>query len=268
MSLGPGYNPHPTREWSRVENRPPDDFNIGNVFIPLLGIYIPQQKLPYETQMLAKGNILQYKKNSSNLTINQRYSKIAKGQWVNRTTTWATQSDSLTNPNTTSLKRVHVKRNIFLDYVGCVPTTNLPVTPCPSKPEDQHIFVPIINDCYCDPKPEIFVHEPLPLPKTGNYVQPVTYTPPTPSPIVINDGGSLIGNTTVNPCTGAVIKKTFINNCNLTSGSDVPGRIQILCYNSGLPTYYPRRRYIMTNSANKWPQGAKFLISANKIPSQ
>jgi hypothetical protein len=160
--LGPGYNPNPSREWSRVENRC-SDFNTGNVFIPLLGIYVPQQNVAYEKQMLMKGNILQYKKNSSNLTNNQRYSKIAKGKWVNRTTTWASQSDSLTNPNTTSLKRVNVKRNIFLD--NGLPT-NLPVTLCPTKPVSQNIFVASEPNTV-NKKKQIFVHKPLPIPKTG-----------------------------------------------------------------------------------------------------
>ena len=57
--------------------------------------------------MINKGNVLQYKINSSNLTKNQRYSKIAQGQWTNRTKTFASQSTrGYTNPNTQSLMRV------------------------------------------------------------------------------------------------------------------------------------------------------------------
>jgi len=57
--------------------------------------------------MLNKGNVLQYKKNSSNLTKKQQYALIAQGKWVNRKT-WATQSASgYTNPNTKGLQRVN-----------------------------------------------------------------------------------------------------------------------------------------------------------------
>jgi hypothetical protein len=62
--------------------------------------------LEYYQPAYNKGNILQYKGNSANLTKNQRYSKIAKRQWTNRTTTWATQSQIYTNPNTSSLARI------------------------------------------------------------------------------------------------------------------------------------------------------------------
>ena len=33
-----------------------------------------------------------------------------------------------------------------------------------------------------------------------------------------------------------------------------------LCYDDSLPTYYPRRRYVMTNSGNKFPVGYKFTF--------
>jgi hypothetical protein len=78
---------------------------------------------------------------------------------------------------------------------------------------------------------------------------------------------SLVCTQTVNPCTGEVIYQGNVSSCNLTTASNVPGRIQLLCYNGGLPTYYPRQRYTMSNSGNKWPQGVKYLRSANAIES-
>lgn len=262
--LGPGYNPIPTRQWSRVENRCPTNTSInGFVFIPLLNKNVLAIEVPSELQMLEKGNILQYKGNSSNLTKNERYSKIAQGKWVNRTTTWASQSEQVTNPNTTLLKRINVKGNILSDGT---PTT-LPV-----------------NQPACQPKPTIPVKnpssngnnnnrgpvkppKPLPIPKPSPpYVNPFPpFIPPVVNPIVINNGGSLVCTTSVNPCTGEIINKTFVSSCNLTTASDVPGPIQELCYNGGLPTNYPRKRYTMNNSGNKWPQGVKYLRSANSI---
>jgi hypothetical protein len=94
--LVPNYNPIPTREWDRFENRCAYD---------AVDILTPKQAIIAE--MNYKGNILQYKKNSSNLTKQQRYAQIAKGAWTNRTTTWASQTQKYTNPNTNSLQRVN-----------------------------------------------------------------------------------------------------------------------------------------------------------------
>ena len=261
--LGPGYNPLPPRQWYRVENRCPENVN-GIVYIPQLKIYVPQSTLPYELQMIEKGNILQYKSNSSNLTKNQRYSQIAKGQWVNRTTTWASQTDSVSEPNSSSLQRVAVKGNITMNGT---PTT-LPVTSC-SKPVIPPVKKPSSGSG--GKKDKVKKPKPKPKPKPRPHVNPspnIPSPPLPPAPIVVPNGGSLVCTTTVNKCTGDIITENYLNNCHLTSDSDVPGKIQELCYNSGLATYYPRNRYTMNNSGNKWPQGVKFLRSANDIQSQ
>jgi len=85
------YLPQPPKDWYRVENK--CTFDISNSDY-------------YKAQQLNKGNVLQYKKNSSGLTKKQKYSQISKGLWVNRTKTFATQTDTYTNPNMSSLKRV------------------------------------------------------------------------------------------------------------------------------------------------------------------
>lgn len=270
--LGKKYNPVPTRQWSRVENRCPTDPSSNYLYIPQLGKNVLANEVSYELQMLAKGNVLQYKKNSSSLTKQERYSLIAKGQWVNRTTTFATQSEQYTNPNTTLLKRINIRRNFTLDGS----TTTLPASPelnCKVNP-----IIPV-NPPYNPPtpppnpgphvKPPPPPPPPPPTPPTpGPHVRPFypPTPPPPPNPIVISDGGSLLCNTSENPCTGEIIK-TITNNCNPSSASDVPGKIIPLCYNSKIPTYYPRQRYVMNNSWNKWPVGAKFLLSANEFSS-
>jgi len=209
--LGPGYDPVPPRAWSRVQNRCSSDTSFSNeIYIPILKKYVPSRQAAYELDVLAKGNILQYKKNSSNLTKNQRYSQIAKGMWTNRTKTWATQSQTYTNPNMTSLKRVN--------------------------------YITIQND--------------------DQNINPFSYCPNAN----IKDGGSLLCNTTVNPCTDEVISVTRGQECAPTSSSDVPGPVIALCYNTGLPTYYPKQRYVMTNSGNKFPVNYKLFRSANAIP--
>lgn len=102
------YLPIPPRVWSRVQNECSVNTSSSNlVFDPLTGQFMPQEEYNRLKQIQIKGNILQYKNNSTQLTKKQKYSKIAKGQWTNRTKTWATQSLTYSNPNTTSLQRVN-----------------------------------------------------------------------------------------------------------------------------------------------------------------
>ena len=130
------YLPEPPRAWSRVQNNCSliiDANNSGLVKLPYSNKIIPVSSLGQELAMLNKGNVLQYKANSSNLTKAQRYSKIAQGQWVNRNTTWATQSTrGYTNPNTTSLKRSGNVVNIAINSTTgeLIGPTLKPVT-CP-----------------------------------------------------------------------------------------------------------------------------------------
>jgi len=195
------YNPNPPRVWSRVQNRCSTDTADSTV---------NYAKIDYDRQMLLKGNILQYKKNSSNLTKNQRYTQIAKGMWTNRTKTWATQSDTYTNPNNSSLLRVN--------YTILDPSNNT--------------FSSRSNPFNC----------------------------PTTE---IQDGGNLVCNVVVNPCTQEVIKRSVSQQlCNPTTDSDVPGQIQQLCWNDGTQTWYPRQRYTMGNSGTSWPEGYKGFVSA------
>ena len=195
------YNPVPPRAWSRVQSKCTYPPSSGD------GKFAQTQ---YEQQMLLKGNILQYKKNSSGLTKNQRYAKIAKGTWVNRTKTWATQSDTYSNPNTTSLLRVNF------------------------------VTISSTNNAF------------------SNRSDPFNCTNTE-----IKDGGSLICNTTVNPCTGEIIERTISQTiCNPSTDSDVPGAMTLLCWNEGNPTWYPRQTYVMSTSGNKWPTNYKALVSA------
>jgi hypothetical protein len=200
--LGPGYNPVPPRAWSRVQNACSTidvNFNSTNF----------KKELTTLSQ-INKGNVLQYKKNSSSLTKNQRYSQIAKGMWINRTKSWATQSQIYTNPNMTSLKRIN-----FIEI------------PLPSDKKDPF-------NC---------------------------------SNLTFKEGGTLLCNQIVNPCTNEVIQITQNKLCNPTSDSNVPGPIIPLCWDNRIQTWYPKQRLVMTNSTNKWPVNYKLFKSANAIPS-
>lgn len=256
------YLPIPPREWSRVQNSCSlvyDNQNTSAIRLPYSGKLVPASSLDLEYAMLNKGNVLQYKKNSSLLTKNQRYSQIAKGLWTNRNTTWATQSTrGYTNPNTQSLLRVGTV-NITLDGL---PTTD-PVT-CPKINPVVNEELPPVDEV--DPNPEVI--PPPPPPPTidfGTVIPTVPNDIPEP-PIVVQDLGTMICGTQQNICTGEILSLPTNQLCHPTSDSDVPGPIMELCWNDGTPTWFPRQRYIMTNSGNKWPVNATLFSAIKPLP--
>jgi len=261
------YLPQPPRAWSRVQNSCSlitDTDNNALVIDPYTGQLVPRVVLAERIAMLNKGNVLQYKANSSNLTKSQKYSKIAQGKWVNRNTTWATQSTrGYTNPNTTSLKRTGNVVNIAIDPItGAIigPTTEPPTCPQP--------IIPINNGLPSNTNPSAFVEPeiPPPIPPTpASETFPAIIADTPPQPIIIQDGGVLICSVQENICTGET-KSSVSQLCHPTTDSDVPGPIQELCWNDGTQTWYPRQRYVMTNSGNKWPTNAELLSSIKPLP--
>jgi hypothetical protein len=245
------YLPNPPRAWSRVQHSCSsfDNFQQSN-----------QSESYLRSAMLNKGNILQYKKNSSNLTTQQRYAQIAKGQWTNRNTTWATQSTrGYTNPNNLSLQRVNTT-NITL---GGIPTT-LPVT-CPNPL--NIINSPLPRGGTSGPaNPEVIPPPPPPPTASSGTMLPPTIAELPIAPVVIRDLGTLVCGTQENVCTGNIIRQPTDIICHPTTDSDVPGQIIELCWNDGTPTWYPKQQYIMTNSGNKWPVNATLLSSIKPSP--
>ena len=228
MSNSYRYNPRPPRAWSRVQN--PCTFTDASnnvyksVYIPLTNQTVTLAQANYEDKLLQKGNILQYKGNSSQLTKKQKYSQLAKGFGPNRTKVFATQSETYTNPNTTGLLRVN--------------STTLPFP----------------NDIVGQP---------------NNISGPFQYAVPNPNGCAgfsIQDGGNLVCGTFANPCTGEIIQTGATSSviCNPASASNVPG-FSTLCWDTKVQTWFPRQRYVMTNSGNKWPQGYKGFVSAVTI---
>ena len=261
------YLPIPPRAWSRVQNSCSLTTNIENnglVKLPYSNNFVPASTLGQRIAMLNKGNVLQYKANSSNLTQAQKYSKIAQGKWTNRNTTWATQSTrGYTNPNNTSLKRSGNVTNVAIDPItgAIIGTTTAPVT-CPKPITPINEALPSNGGGGTPEEPEIPPPVP-PSPESETFPPIIPNTPP--EPIVIQDEGILICSVQENICTGETKSTISQQLCNPTSDSDVPGTIQLLCWNDGTPTWYPRSRYIMTNSANKWPTNAT-LFSAVRPP--
>ena len=228
------YLPIPPRAWSRVQTPctfiNPDD-TYTQAYIPLTNQTVSQAQANYQEKLLYKGNILQYKNNSSRLTKKQKYTQLAKGLGPNRTKVFATQSETYTNPNTTGLLRVNSQTFPFPNQLVGEPNNisgpfqyNVPnPSGCPTG------F--INNDC------------------SGNCLE---------------DGGNLVCGTYVNQCTGEIIKAgdPQVLQCYPTSCSDVPGRPKLLCWSSKLNTWFPRQRLTMNNSGNKFPEGYKGFVSA------
>ena len=223
------YNPIPTRVWSRVQNpctytdaSDNSDINYNQVYIPLTNQTVSQAQANYEDKLIYKGNILQYKGNSSRLTKSQKYTQLAKGFGSNRRKVFATQSQTYTNPNTTGLQRVNYSTIPFPNGVVGAP---------------------------------------------NNISGPYQYNVPNPngcSGVSIQDGGTLVCGTYANPCTNEIIipfDASSATICNPASASDVPGS-STLCWNNNVQTWFPRQRYFMNNSTDKWPVNYKGLVSA------
>jgi hypothetical protein len=79
----------------------------------------------------------------------------------------------------------------------------------------------------------------------------------------LQDGGTLRCGYYANPCSGEIIRSgsTSATICNPASASDVPGS-SILCWNTKVQTWFPKPRYIMNNSTDKWPINYKGFVSA------
>jgi len=223
------YLPKPPRVWSRVQNPCtfilPNNNNYTISYSPLTKQSTTLAQANYETKLLYKGNILQYKVNSSQLTKKQKYSQLAKGFGPNRTKVFATQGITYTNPNTTGLLRVASKEIPFPNQIVGEPNN-------PSGPYQYNVANPF--DC------------------SNNGI--------------LEDGGHLICGTYVNPCSKEIISTSNPNAiiCNPSYCSDVPGRPIDLCWDSSLETWYPKPRYFMNNSTDKWPTNYKGFVSAVK----
>jgi hypothetical protein len=275
--LGPSYLPQPARAWTRFQPRCPDELDIKALKINEDNILGANEKIPlsvkYRMPQYKKGNILQYKANSANLTKRQIYALMARGKWTNRNVTWATQSVTYTNPNTQSLLRVNsdyaiintsndptISDTEFIN-INCPPQptkkTSKPLPPNASETQDPG------DNPDVPPQPD----EPSPgNPTIPKYVEVTNDT----KEYVVEDGGELLCNTKEDPCTGEVYTGPFKDDCFPTTDSDVPGSIEFLCWNNALNTYYPRNKTTYATSGNKWPYNYKGFqcgnISADSAP--
>jgi hypothetical protein len=79
----------------------------------------------------------------------------------------------------------------------------------------------------------------------------------------IQVGGNLVCGTYANPCSNQITQKgsTSSTICNTASSSNVPGS-SILCWNSKMPSSFPKSQRVMNNSGDKWPVNYKLFKSA------
>jgi hypothetical protein len=172
---------------------------LTNERIPILQYY-------EELNILNKASILQYSKNSNNLTKKQKYVLLTKTNSNKGGITWATQSTNgiePTNPNTQNLLRIN-SININLNKNQ----SNLPIT-CPNS---KQLLNNNINN-------------------NNN--------------IIIQDMGTLIYNIKENICTGNinVINTNNYKLCSLTSSLNIPGPEKVICWNKNL-SVFKNNRYI------------------------
>jgi hypothetical protein len=100
----------------------------------------------------------------------------------------------------------------------------------------------------------------------NNISGPFAYGIPNPSGCPGTDiqvGGNLICGTYANPCSNQITQKgsTSSSICNTASASNVPGS-SILCWNSKIPSSFPKSHRVMNNSGDKWPVNYKLFKSA------
>jgi hypothetical protein len=227
MSKSVYYRPEPPRVWSRDQglcSLTTVPFDQYLVYIPLTKQFVLPAQADFQDQMLLKGNILQYKKNSSNLTKQQRYSKIANGYWTNRTKSYATQSQTYSNPNTSSLLRVNSIE---------IPPNNIVGLP---NNESGPFQYDVANPFDC----------------SSNSVQ-------TGGTLICNTLANPCTNELIKK---SVTRNCYPITASDVPGFSNPNVVKELCWDPRVNTWYPRQKLIMNNSGNKWPQNYKGLVSA------
>lgn len=239
------YLPPPSRTWSRAQNQ----ITFGGTYVPTQPVQAPTggkiillSELPAQLQMMNKGNVLQYRNNSSQLTRQMRYARVARGKWTNRTTTWATQNTrGYTNPNIGMLKRTGNRVNIAINAASgaVMGETTEPVT-CPEQttPVNSALPTPVSSAASTPASTPASSTASTPPPDNSTVLPPVDDII-ADLPIIVSDLGNLICGTQENPCGGPIKVVAKRDSCFLTTASNVPGRAKELCWNGGT-TWTPR----------------------------
>jgi hypothetical protein len=225
MNNGIYYNPQPSRVWSRVQSPCSTTTFLNSrylVYVPRTKQFISPGQADLEKLQLIKGNILQYKKNSCNFTKNQRYSRI-----VNigiRGKTYATQSLTYSNPNTSGLLRVN--------SVEIPPNTIIGQPNNESGPFQYNVENPFRCPSTSVQSGGNLICNTLANPCTNNLIK--TYK---------------------------IVNCSSINDSDVPGFSN-PAVTKELCWDPRINTWYPKQRLTMNNSGDKWPTNYKLLVSA------
>lgn len=210
------------------------------------------EELKDNPEMQRKANVLQYRRNQTQLSKNMIYSKKINGKWTKISKTYATQGDTFTNPNTQSLLRTggtltSVGGNATSSNTYCVYNPEL----FPSNQES-----PYIND-----PPYAYSHPPIntqvPPPVAGPILATAYIPPPVPpseeANYVAPVGGVLACSqrvdttceTTVDGQT--VTGTTYKRACYPAYMSDVPGPA-ILCWDEATVSWNTPQTYTVTTT--------------------
>jgi hypothetical protein len=115
MSKKVNYIPKPSRTQNQCTFTLNSSYN--SVYIPSLQKTVtPSEAILYDKE-LYKESVLKYTVNTSKVTKTQKYSQISKGLWSNRTKTFATQSQTYSNPNTTSFLRLNSTNILYNNQI-------------------------------------------------------------------------------------------------------------------------------------------------------
>jgi hypothetical protein len=221
------YNPNPTRVWSRVQN----PCTYDNSYDYQYSVYIP---LTGQTVSQSQANYEKQMINKGNvLQYKSNSARLTKSQKY-------AQLARCAGPNRTKVfatqSQTYTNPNttwlLRVNYTTYEFPNQIPGAPNNiSGPFQYNQDNP--NDC------------------SGNSIQ---------------DGGSLICGTYVDPCTDQIIKqeKSSMFIYNSASASNVPGT-DILYWSNKVQTWFPRNRYIMNNSTDKWPINYKYFNSAIEL---
>jgi hypothetical protein len=273
--FGPNYLISTTNPWYRRESVCTDflagylneNLNAnGTIYIPILKKDVLITQVYNEFQMYKKGNVLQYAHthHTNKLTKNQIYASIVQGKWISKKS-YATQTETYTNPNNNYLKRV----NYDVINVDTGVQTTEPIT-CPSNTPQTPANILPVNNNTPSVVPNI-LPPPPPTPSKNKFTLPdIVPVVDTPQNNNIPDGGNLVIGIIENICSGESKIVCNINPivCFPSSFSDVPrenGIDKELCYIKGTPTWLPGSG-INTSSAidgGQFPTNYKDFIPVN-----
>lgn len=138
------FVPNPPRLWSRYIPKCVNCASDQGYANCAAGGFQGQSYSTYELDQRRKVEILKYKANSANTTKAQQYSQAARNMWTRRSRTWATQTESYTNPNVQNLPEVKIPINNVFTAVSLV--CRNPNNPC-NPTSDSDVPGPVIPLC-------------------------------------------------------------------------------------------------------------------------